>query len=150
MTSLTSNASLTVYIDDINDHAPVFRSRDYLASVTENQPAGTTVAVIEAIDPDEGRNAEVNYRLMSASSTDFRLDATSGLLTTNRMFDRERQETVNITVMAMDLGYPSLSSTVNVVISILDEDDEVTRNNCIRSFCNCELVFIVARSGKYT
>lgn len=125
MTSHSSTASLYVYVDDINDHAPVFRSRDYLAQVAENQPAGTTVAVVEAIDSDKGRNAEVRYHLLSTSGADFRLDMTSGSLTTNRKFDREKQETVNATVVAVDLGNPSMSSTAHVSVSILDVDDEV-------------------------
>jgi len=93
--------------------------------VTENQPIGTTVTVVEAIDADEGRNAEVRYHLMPAGSRDFRLDATSGLLTTNRQFDRERQETVNISVVSMDSGSPAMSASVDVVVFILDADDEV-------------------------
>ena len=125
LTSLTGIARLFVHVDDINDNAPVFRSRVYLAHVTENQPAGTAVVDIEAIDPDEGHNAEVRYRLLTASSSDFRFDMKSGLITTNRMFDRERAETINITVVAMDLGNPSLSSTAAVVVYILDADDEV-------------------------
>jgi len=130
-TSLSGRATLSVYVYDVNDHAPVFRSRVYLAHVTENQPIGTTVAVVEAVDLDEGRNAEVRYQLLSSSDIDFRLDIVSGLLTTNRTFDRERQEIVNVTVVAMDLGNPSLSSTAVVVVSILDTDDEVTTRSAI-------------------
>jgi len=129
LTSLSGSAPLRVVVDDVNDHAPVFRSRAYVARVTENQPVGTTVTVVEAIDADDGRNAEVRYRLMSAASGDFRLDAMSGLLTTNRKFDREREEIVNITIVAVDLGSPSMSSSADVVISILDADDEVTAKN---------------------
>ena len=134
-TSLSGSAPLSVDVDDINDNAPVFRSRVYLSHVTENQPAGTTVAFLdpdEVTDADEGYNAEVRYRLLSASASDFRLDMMSGLLTTNRMFDRERQEVINITVVAMDLGVPSLSSTANVVVTVLDEDDEVLMKNIYR------------------
>ena len=131
-TSLSASAPLSVHVDDINDNAPVFRSRVYRSHVTENQPVGTTLAFIvpdEVTDADEGYNAEVRYRLLSASGSDFRLDMMSGLLTTNRMFDRERQEVINITVVAMDLGSPSLSSTADVIVTILDEDDEVVIKN---------------------
>lgn len=72
---------------------------------------------------DEGHNAEVRYQLLNGA--DFRVDRMSGLLTTRRVFDREKEETVNVTVIATDLGIPSLSSTVDVVVNILDEDDEV-------------------------
>jgi len=130
-TSLTGSALLSVYIDDINDHPPVFRSRVYLTEVAENQPIGTSVAVVEAIDRDTGHNADVRYRILSDSGSDFRLDLRSGLLTTNRKLDREREQVVNVTVVAMDLGNPSLSSTADVVVTILDLDDEVTvKNTC--------------------
>ena len=125
LTSLTGSAGLSVFVDDINDHAPVFRSRVYLVHVAENQPIGTSVAVIEAVDRDDGHNADVRYRLLTKSGGDFRLDMRSGLLTTNRNFDREREEVINVTVVAMDLGNPSLSSTADVIVSILDVDDEV-------------------------
>jgi len=123
--SLSGSAPLHVYVDDLNDNAPLFRSRVYVARVTENQPIGTTVTVVEAIDADEGRNAEVRYQLMPAGSRDFRLDATSGLLTTKRQFDRERQETVNISVVSMDAGRPAMSASVDVIVFILDANDEV-------------------------
>jgi len=132
--SLTGRAALCVVVDDVNDHAPAFfRSRRDLlpltASVTENQPSGTPVTVVTAADPDDGRNAEVSYRLASSSSDDFRLDATSGLLTTRRQFDRETQQTVNVTVVAADAGVPALSSTIDITVSILDQDDEVSERD---------------------
>ena len=124
-TSLTGSALISVRVDDLNDRAPDFRSRVLRARVTENRPAGTTVTVVRATDDDDGRNAEVRYRLLADSGSDFRLDATSGLLTTRRSFDREREETVNITVVAVDRGDPPLSSTADVIVSIVDTDDEV-------------------------
>jgi len=130
LTSLTGSATLCVLVDDVNDHEPVFRSRVYRADVAENQPSGTSLIVVQASDRDVGHNAEVRYRLPSADARrDFRLDVRSGLLTTNRRFDREREEVVNVTVVAMDLGSPSLSSTALVIVSVLDTDDEVTTYN---------------------
>jgi len=128
VTPLTGSATLSVLVDDLNDHAPVFRSRDYFARVAENQPSGTPVIAVQAVDRDIGHNAEVRYRLLSADSRrDFRLNVRSGLLTTNREFDREREEMFNVTVVAMDLGNPSLSSTAIVVVSILDDDDQARK-----------------------
>ena len=49
----------------------------------------------------------------------------SGLLTTARPFDREKEPVIEVTVVAVDGGVSALSATVNVVVYIGDEDDEV-------------------------
>lgn len=50
---------LKIIVLDVNDHSPEFSRPDYLATVTENSPAGTWVAKPTAIDQDEGLNAKI-------------------------------------------------------------------------------------------
>jgi hypothetical protein len=130
--SLTGSARLVVVVDDVNDNRPEFAVAEYsiVGTVTENQPIGTPVVRVHAIDRDVGLNAVVVYRLLSSSAEsdrndDFMLDASTGLLTTARMFDREKESTVRVTVMAIDGGEPALSATADVIVYIGDEDDEV-------------------------
>lgn len=55
-------AHVTVNVLDINEHPPEFVSGiSTFASVVENQPAGTSVAQVTALDPDLGDNGTVSY-----------------------------------------------------------------------------------------
>ena len=58
---LTSTVEVRIEIEDINDNEPVFASDEIIAMVPENKKIGSTVAVVEAVDPDEGPNAVVEY-----------------------------------------------------------------------------------------
>ena len=58
---LTSTVEVRIKIEDINDNEPVFANDEIIAMVSENKKIGSTVAVVEAVDPDEGPNAVVEY-----------------------------------------------------------------------------------------
>ena len=63
-----SKRSLTrviVYIDDHNDHAPEFLTDSYEGWVFETAAMGTRVVTAMAIDRDKGKNAEINYSIIS-------------------------------------------------------------------------------------
>ena len=55
----SSSVLIKVKVNDVNDNPPQFLSREFNVYVEENSPVGTTVAQIEATDPDEGVNAQV-------------------------------------------------------------------------------------------
>lgn len=57
---LSSKASVTVTVTDVNDNAPLFVDEVYSASVAENAPAGTRIAAVKATDRDSGRYAICN------------------------------------------------------------------------------------------
>jgi hypothetical protein len=55
-------AHVTVNVLDVNEHVPEFiGGLPTFASVAENQPAGTSVAQVTALDPDFGDNGTVSY-----------------------------------------------------------------------------------------
>ena len=55
-------ATVTVVIDDANDHAPVLTEYPFTASVPARTPPGTTVVNVTAEDEDLGANGQVTYR----------------------------------------------------------------------------------------
>ncbi|XP_069711082.1 protocadherin-23 [Phaenicophaeus curvirostris] len=113
-----------VVILDINDNSPSFTSLP-LSYVMENVEVGFLVHHITAKDPDEGRNGQVTYHILSGNENKaFVLDKITGLLTTAQFLDREIQECYSLTVMALDDGSPALSATQVLTIVVLDVNDE--------------------------
>ncbi|NXU10381.1 PCD23 protein, partial [Pardalotus punctatus] len=126
LTSLLMLDSLAVKIVilDINDNSPSFMSST-LSYVMENAEVGFLVQHIIAKDPDEGRNGQVTYHILSGNENKaFVLDKITGLLTTAHFLDREVQEHYSLTVMALDDGSPALSATQVLTIIVLDVNDE--------------------------
>lgn len=56
-----SQVQLTVM--DVNDFRPRFSERVYTSSMFENEPVGTSVITMKALDLDEGENALLTYSL---------------------------------------------------------------------------------------
>ncbi|NWT53350.1 PCD23 protein, partial [Erythrocercus mccallii] len=122
---LTSLLTLTVRQGrDINDNSPSFVSLP-LSYVMEDMEVGFLVHHIIAKDPDEGRNGQVTYHILSGNENKaFVLDKITGLLTTAQFLDHEVQEHYSLTVLAVDDGSPALSATQVLTIIVLDVNDE--------------------------
>ncbi|NXE75272.1 PCD23 protein, partial [Cochlearius cochlearius] len=116
--------AVKIVILDINDNSPSFTSLP-LSYVMEDVEVGFLVHRVIAKDPDEGRNGQVTYRILSGNENKaFVLDEITGLLTTAQLLDREIQERYSLTVMALDDGSPALSATQVLTIVVLDVNDE--------------------------
>ncbi|NXH74803.1 PCD23 protein, partial [Hydrobates tethys] len=109
---------------DINDNSPSFTSSP-LSYVMEDVEVGFLVHRIIAKDPDEGRNGQVTYHILSGNENKaFVLDKITGLLTTAQLLDREIQEHHSLTILALDDGSPALSATQVLTVIVLDVNDE--------------------------
>ncbi|XP_072290497.1 neural-cadherin-like isoform X2 [Eucyclogobius newberryi] len=126
--SLSSAARVIVGVDDVNNNKPVFEEcQQYReqAMVQENQPTGTFVLQVHAVDADEGANGKVKYGLMHRDSAmaAFRINPETGEIVTARRFDRERQREYSITVTATDWAEEPLIGICTLTIQILDQND---------------------------
>ncbi len=68
ISELRLSLSLCIYqvqltVLDVNDFRPRFSERVFTTSVFENEPVGTSVITMKAIDLDEGENALLTYSL---------------------------------------------------------------------------------------
>uniref|UniRef100_A0A8C9UF77 Cadherin domain-containing protein n=1 Tax=Serinus canaria TaxID=9135 RepID=A0A8C9UF77_SERCA len=95
---------------------------------------GFLVHHVVAKDPDEGRNGQVTYHILSGNENKaFVLDKITGTVTSllwgflSQFLDREVQECYSLTVMALDDGSPALSATQVLTIIVLDVNDETPR-----------------------
>uniref|UniRef100_A0A8C4KZZ5 Cadherin EGF LAG seven-pass G-type receptor 2 n=1 Tax=Equus asinus asinus TaxID=83772 RepID=A0A8C4KZZ5_EQUAS len=107
--------------------APQFQPPSYQATVPENQPAGTPVASLRAIDPDEGEAGRLEYTMDalfdSRSNHFFSLDPITGAVTTAEELDRETKSTHVFRVTAQDHGMPRRSALATLTILVTDTND---------------------------
>ncbi|XP_068626137.1 cadherin-89D [Battus philenor] len=152
---LTSSVSVEIEVLDVNDNSPNFYAYDellewkhpeadsiynhnfesvmmipvYKATLDENVPIGSVVKRVYANDSDfiGNGNGLILYSLPQRKNqmNIFAIDSKEGIITTTGKLDYETQSVYNITVIASDLGSPSLSSTAIVMLSVTDVPDEV-------------------------
>ncbi len=121
---LTGSATVRVYIQDVNDHTPMFNSTLYSANITENAPNETVIATVLALDADaESPNSQITYSLLGERSETFIVDSSTGNVLVAGVVDWELGEQFIVTVIATDGGSPSRTGTVELTIFIADIND---------------------------
>lgn len=124
---LSDTTDVEISLGDVNDNPPVFQQATYTANVAEDALIGTSVLQVTASDADQGFNGRVRYVLVGADSdgneSPFTLDATSGILRTNKLLDRESTAKYDLLVQAVDRGTPELSGAATVTVVIDDVND---------------------------
>ncbi len=83
-----ATSKIVVKLTDVNDKAPTFEKEFYEVSVSENVTPNETFFSVVARDADAGENGVVTYSLENFFNL-FRIDATSGELSTISNLDRE-------------------------------------------------------------
>ncbi|XP_063046684.1 protocadherin-10b [Engraulis encrasicolus] len=127
--SLATSKSIKVQVSDENDNAPAFTQPIYDVYVTENNVPGAYIHAVNAIDPDIGRNAQLNYSILECDiqgmsvKTYVSINNESGALYALRSFDYEQLKDFSFTVQATDNGIPELSSNATVNVIIVDQND---------------------------
>ncbi|XP_053572157.1 LOW QUALITY PROTEIN: protocadherin gamma-C5-like [Bombina bombina] len=116
-------------ISDVNDNHPTFLHSVYNAFIKENNEPGSLLCTVSATDPDEGANSDVSYSIVesqidgSAVSSFVYINAQNGNIYSQRAFDYEQIQVLQITARAEDAGFPKLLSNVSVFIFIMDAND---------------------------
>lgn len=152
---LSSSVTVEVQVLDVNDNAPQFYAYDellewkhpeameisnhnfesvsmipvYKVTLEENVPIGTTVTKVFANDSDfiGNGNGLILYSLPQKKNQFnlFTIDSKEGIITTTGKLDYETQTMHNVTIVASDLGSPSLSSTAILLLTVTDIPDEM-------------------------
>uniref|UniRef100_A0A2K5Z4W0 Protocadherin-16 n=1 Tax=Mandrillus leucophaeus TaxID=9568 RepID=A0A2K5Z4W0_MANLE len=123
-------APVTIEVQDVNDHGPAFPLNLLSTSLAENQPPGTLVTTLHAIDGDAGAFGKLRYSLLEAGPGPegreaFALNSSTGELRARVAFDYEHTESFRLLVGAADAGNLSASVTVSVLVTGEDEYDPV-------------------------
>ncbi|VDN03543.1 unnamed protein product [Thelazia callipaeda] len=129
-TPLTSVFHVYVQVLNRNDHAPLPSRPIYFASVPENSPEDTVLIKVEAEDKDNLPNRygirSMRFKIISGDPQSFfTIDAKTGYVITRgkRRLDRETQKEHTVTIEICDQGDPELCTTVPIVITITDIND---------------------------
>ena len=86
---------------------------------------GVQVSQVRATDGDRSApNNQVLYVIASGGSDQFRINSSSGVISTASSLDRERQPGYNLTVLAMDRGSPAFTATTTVSVSVNNVNDD--------------------------
>ncbi|XP_043982212.1 protocadherin gamma-C5-like isoform X3 [Gambusia affinis] len=126
--SLSSNATVHVFILDQNDNTPavIYPSSAALGSLSHQRmprsaKAGHLVTKVTAVDADSGHNAWISYRLAEATDTSlFTVNQYTGEVRTKRAVYEQDDSSQRLLIEIKDDGQPVQSATATV--SILLED----------------------------
>ncbi|XP_039415844.1 protocadherin alpha-13-like [Corvus cornix cornix] len=122
-------------VTDINDNAPIFPAARKNLSIAEfTTPPGSRFPLEGASDADIGANAQLSYTL--SPSEHFRIEeensnsrSKSLFLVLTKSLDRETIPVHRLLLTASDGGRPSLTGTMELVISVLDANDNAPQFN---------------------
>ncbi|XP_064829036.1 protocadherin gamma-C5-like [Oncorhynchus masou masou] len=125
--SLSSNATVHVFILDQNDNAPaVIYPSAALGSLSHQKmprssKAGHLVTKVTAVDADSGHNAWVSYKLAEATDASlFNVNLYTGEVRTKRAVSEQDDSSQRLLIEIKDDGEPVQSSTVTVAILVED------------------------------
>ncbi|XP_009068638.1 PREDICTED: protocadherin Fat 3-like, partial [Acanthisitta chloris] len=126
--TLSSFATVTITVLDINDNPPVFERRDYLVTVPEDTSPGTEVLSVFATSQDIGTNAEIAYLIRSGNEKGkFRINSKTGVISIFEALDFESCKDFYLVVEAKDGGTPALSAVTTVNVNVTDVNDNAPK-----------------------
>lgn len=116
-----ARAMIQVQVEDVNDNIPVFVGLPYYAAVQVEAEPGSSIFRVIAVDGDKGINGEVSYYLKDDHGH-FEINQQTGSLNLKRAFESDLSNMeYQMVIYARDGGYPSLSSTIEFPITVVNK-----------------------------
>ncbi|XP_075458097.1 protocadherin alpha-6-like isoform X5 [Ascaphus truei] len=140
---LSSNLTLNVFIEDINDNAPTvlapFSSSVARATemVSRSAKEGQLVTKVKAIDADSGYNAWISYTFKDlAGNTPFAIGHQTGEITVTRSLTESDGDEHRLSILLKDHGDPEMSAMVTLTILLVEsvQDLPLERKNHGRKY----------------
>ena len=126
----TSSSIIAVRIVDANDHSPEVLVKNYFVKIAENNSIGQFVICVNATDTDIGKNARLLYKIRDAGGSSgnmLTINASSGIVTTRRVFDYEKRQSYEYTITISDRAESPRSVTAMLNLTVTDINDESPR-----------------------
>lgn len=119
---LRSERTFVLRISDVNDNAPVFEQELYQSNIFEDAPEGSSVIQVKADDDDE--DSGILYSILQSNQSFLvNIDPLTGIISTAAGLDRERESDLVFLVVAVDSGFPPLTSTATISVCVEDVND---------------------------
>ncbi|VDK78311.1 unnamed protein product, partial [Anisakis simplex] len=106
-----SSVPLEIFVEDVNDNAPMFTQPLYTATTKEDIAIGKTILTVQADDKDSGENALVAYSIDDHNFTINDRGEISARMRLDADQFRERFFIYRFNVTAEDRGDPPLRSS---------------------------------------
>ena len=117
-TPLTATAVLIINVLDVDDERPQFLSDIYSFHVAENQPRGTEVGRLLAVDADSPSHGRFYFRLKQMDGGHdvqaFEIDQKSGGVITTKPLDREHRDSHVLVAEVFEVEHDDDDSDENV------------------------------------
>ncbi|XP_073505751.1 protocadherin alpha-3-like isoform X7 [Phyllobates terribilis] len=132
--ALTSNLTLHIFIEDINDNAPIFTPLHSEITIKASKSAepGHLITKVKAVDLDSGYNAWTFYKLKDLGGSGkfpFIIAHQTGEITLKRSFTDSDNDEYRLHVVAQDHGEPVMTSETQIVISVVESGEELKFDN---------------------
>nr|XP_056718423.1 protocadherin gamma-B1-like isoform X16 [Euleptes europaea] len=119
---------ISVSVQDINDNVPYFLKSSINFEIIESTLVGTRFYLGMAEDPDIGMNSLQNYQL--TPNQYFTLEVREGQegnqyaeLVLQKPLDREGEQSLHLTLLALDGGEPRKTGTAQIWVNVTDAND---------------------------
>ncbi|XP_072904204.1 cadherin-related family member 2-like isoform X8 [Hemitrygon akajei] len=116
--------TLHIFIEDVNDNAPVFKGLPYQADVAENEKMGREIFKVFASDSDRGNNGSVRYEILEFIPPDnvelFEISKNGSVFLKGQL-EFAKASIYQVLVKAVDQGIPKVNySTTRLIINVID------------------------------
>ncbi|MGH0130280.1 UNVERIFIED_CONTAM: hypothetical protein FKN15_057040 [Acipenser sinensis] len=121
-----AKARVVVDIIDENDNAPKFSQSSYKGTVSENEPIGTSILRVTAVDSDRGENGFITYAIANRGPLPFTIHPFTGVISTSEKLDYEMmQRWYHLRIWASDSGLPFshvTESSVSIIMNNVNDN----------------------------
>ncbi|KAK3095573.1 hypothetical protein FSP39_016230 [Pinctada imbricata] len=116
--SLTSTATLTINVININDNTPVLDAASYTYIVDSSTAVGATIGTVTATDADASPYGTVTYTIdqTSLGNQYFTISSSGAITTATSLSSFAAGQSLSLTVSATDSGGLSATSPITIVI----------------------------------
>ena len=115
---LTTQTSVVIVVEDVNDNPPHFQYPQKLITVESNAPVDSVVYKLRASDPDSGNGGVVKYEILHGIHQGFSILASGDIVVADNL-SRVVNYSPIISIVASDFGLPQLSFVLNLTINII-------------------------------
>ncbi|XP_018422184.1 PREDICTED: protocadherin alpha-8-like [Nanorana parkeri] len=123
---LSSNLTLNIFIEDINDNAPIFSPlySELTIKTPKSAQSGHLVAKVKAVDHDSGYNALISYYLKELTGkTTFIISQQTGEISLKRALTEFDSDEYRFHIVAQDHGEPVMTAMTQIFISLVESGE---------------------------